>query len=81
MVSHNNYAVSNLAIILSTFNINQGDIFNNNKVRIRHFVRENINKPSWQSAVIKEFLNASEGHLKTNLTAKEIQCIIDVCTD
>lgn len=59
-----------------------GFCFSINKVRVRHFVRESINKPDWQSEVIKELLTVSEGHWMINLTAAELVCIIDVvCTD
>ena len=81
LLSCSSYVVSNVNIIIRTFNMRYEDIFIGNKRKVRKSMMESNRPVNWQTGMIKELLNIMDGTITNGFTTVETKCILDyLCT-
>ena len=81
LLSCSSYIVSNVNIIIRTFNMKYEDIFIGNKRKVRRSMMESDKLVNWQTDMIKELLDIIDGTITNGFTTAETKSVLEfLCT-
>ena len=81
LLSCSSYMVSNVNIILNTFNLKYVDLFTGNKRKIRRSLIESKETNNWQTDMIRELLLVMDGTITNGFSKEESKSVLEyLCT-